>query len=749
MRKTKKFALTLSLLSAAIASIAAANLDLTSASADTVNTGDGIFMNYGASVRYNAESEQDNGIRYELRLTTAAYDGLKENGTATFGILIAPAAYEVEKPLNEANVFGESAVYNWAEWNDEQNGYVYTEEEGKTRIVNVSATVDFTTTNLNTKTVDGTEYYYYYGALTGILEENIAREFVGVGYVSAGESYTFATRNDNVRSIAYVAQKSVLNDTTALGESEKEQAAAKAWLQENYVDKVKEVETTYSVELRLATNIGGGYTVLDLGDLSYKTTIDAEIELTEETGLVSMEGLIGTPATSNDAKALANNRSKLVINYTYANDITVKLQGNSSEYYSFKSHALYFLTDDNKTDFTGNENGIFFNSTAEDRTISVSGSAGAAAIVDSHGVVIEGRDGANGKLVNAENPVRTTAPQDSLTSTAFAKNLKIPSGGYAIVLQYANNENTPTDVSCATAVTNKTLRDFMYKSIISNYGNCVQIKVEKTENADELVMTDYEARLTLSAPTVKVDAVYNGTLADDALTSGVTATLLSSFDGEGETVTPTVTVMDKSAVNLKKAGNYAVTLTATHGELTQDFGRAVTVNDKITVTIGESTFTIETANTATTTAEFEVDEATLSNDQTDFYAPAFRLFTPSWTGGNIDANGKYNYSAALILDSTGKVVIAYGATGTAYAAEGNTASSVTSGSVKEYFNVWSKLIENGETYYLLIAPNDNNATDGNNSNGGSRYFLWFLMPEKTEGAVIVGQQVTISYFNFN
>lgn len=698
MRKTKKFALTLSLLSAAIASIAAANLDLTSASADTVNTGDGIFMNYGASVRYNAESEQDNGIRYELRLTTAAYDGLKENGTATFGILIAPAAYEVEKPLNEANVFGESAVYNWAEWNDEQNGYVYTEEEGKTRIVNVSATVDFTTTNLNTKTVDGTEYYYYYGALTGILEENIAREFVGVGYVSAGESYTFATRNDNVRSIAYVAQKSVLNDTTALGESEKEQAAAKAWLQENYVDKVKEVETTYSVELRLATNIGGGYTVLDLGDLSYKTTIDAEIELTEETGLVSMEGLIGTPATSNDAKALANNRSKLVINYTYANDITVKLQGNSSEYYSFKSHALYFLTDDNKTDFTGNENGIFFNSTAEDRTISVSGSAGAAAIVDSHGVVIEGRDGANGKLVNAENPVRTTAPQDSLTSTAFAKNLKIPSGGYAIVTQNQNN-GTSTNVSYGVTSGTTNLRDFMYKSIISNYGNCVQIKVEKTESTDELVMTDYQARL--KASTSGNVTTYLGSTEEQAKTAalnGLTVKAYDTFESTGTDVTDyTAEVTSTGGYSSTATGNFVFTITISANGKTTTLTRTVEVLGKtMTVTIGSNSK--------------EVDEDTKfivldgSSSSITAFSDAFYFVKYEFKSANktLATNG---YGEAFVLNQYGEIVRIYDGFSGKYFDASNTGGATNSGCTAAGYlkEAYTSL---QESEYLLFAPNN-------------------------------------------
>lgn len=741
MRKTKKLALTLSVLGTAFAALAAANLDFTTASAATVDQGDGIFMNYGASVRCNVEDLKNSGIRYELRLTTAAYSALSENETAaTFGVLIAPAAYEDTAVLNAANVFGVGGtkVYDWAVWNEAEGGYVYDENSELTRIVNVSTTVDFETTNLNKKTVEGVEYYYYYGSMTGIRYENLAREFVGVGYVSTSETdYTFATRNDNERSIAYVAQQSILKDTTNLGATEEEQTKAKAWLQKNYVDEVKNVETTYTVEHRVATNIGGGYIVSHTTEET--TTVDAPIDLQ----FTNPAGLVGTAAANNDVKAMANDKSTLVVNYTYAGNVNVKLQGNTTEYYAFKNHAFYWLTEENKTNFTGNENGIFYNGTNAPRTISVNGSYGAAAIIDANGLVIEGRDGANGRLVNAENPVRSSSTATCSTSE-FAKNMTIPVGGFAIVTQNQNN-GTSSNVTYGVKTDTTSLRNFMYQSIISNYGNCVQIAVDGADFS----FTQYQPVLKASAASLKVNAVYNGELADETLVDGVTATLVSSFDGAGETVAPTVTVKNKSAVNLKKAGTYAVTLTATYGELTQDFGRSVVVGDTITISVGASTYTIETANTATNTAEFEVDEATDSTNQNDFFAPSFRLFTPSWTGGV--PKGANSYSAALILDSTGKVVIASGAlTAEMKAAEGYSTSGITNGSVANFFSVWEELNKNGD-YYLLIAPNDNTtAAGGNNCSAaetlGAREFIRGLVKDTTNN--VIGQQVTISYFNF-
>ncbi|MBQ8406496.1 MAG: DUF5011 domain-containing protein, partial [Clostridia bacterium] len=54
--------------------------------------------------------------------------------------------------------------------------------------------------------------------------------------------------------------------------------------------------------------------------------------------------------------------------------------------------------------------GILYNATDDAMTVNVTGGGyGAGAIVDTNGLVVEGRDGLNNKLVNAANPVRTAS----------------------------------------------------------------------------------------------------------------------------------------------------------------------------------------------------------------------------------------------------------------------------------------------------------------------------------------------------
>lgn len=720
MRKTKKLALTLSVLGTAFAALAAANLDFTNASAATVDQGDGIFMNYGASVRCNVEDLKNSGIRYELRLTTAAYSALSKNETATFGVLIAPAAYEDTAVLNAANVFGVGGtkVYDWAVWNEAEGGYVYDENSELTRIVNVSTTVDFETTNLNKKTVEGVEYYYYYGSMTGIRYENLAREFVGVGYVSTSETdYTFATRNDNERSIAYVAQQSILKDTTNLGATEEEQTKAKAWLQKNYVDEVKSVETTYTVEHRVATNIGGGYIVSHTTEET--TTVDAPIDLQ----FTNPAGLVGTAAANNDVKAMANDKSTLVVNYTYAGNVNVKLQGNTTEYYAFKNHAFYWLTEENKTNFTGNENGIFYNGTNAPRTISVSGSYGAAAIIDANGLVIEGRDGANGKLVNAENPVRSTSTATCSTSE-FAKNLTIPVGGFAITTQNQNN-GTSSNVSYGVATGTTSLRNFMYQSIISNYGNCVQIAVDGADFS----FTQYQPVLKASA-SGDVTTYLNTTeeAAKTAALEGLTVKAYDTFESTGTVLNDyTAEVTSTGGYNSAATGEFVFTIVITDGNgATVTLTRTVKVMNKaMKITIGANSREVDEDT------EFIVLGATKIA-----WADAFYLVTPEYKTANTTINAAANgYGEAFVLNQYGEVVRIYdGASGKYYDSSKPTGATGSGCTGNGYLNEAYASLQVGE--YLLIAPN----AEGNNCRG-------FLYSNRTIGAQVslIGVDKTVTF----
>lgn len=155
------------------------------------------WLEDGAAVRYgkNAAGEQVNGLRYTFQIKSSVYAA--NNEYTKYGILIAPKDYN----LTPETVFGDSAIYDWAE---KVNGeWVY--NGTKTRIANLPVEV------FEDDTLAGVEIKQFYGSLTGLKEANIVKEFRGVAYVgksSDGVKYTyeFVSNDTNVRSMAYVAQ---------------------------------------------------------------------------------------------------------------------------------------------------------------------------------------------------------------------------------------------------------------------------------------------------------------------------------------------------------------------------------------------------------------------------------------------------------------------------------------------------------------------------------------------------------------
>lgn len=81
---------------------------------------------------------------------------------------------------------------------------------------------------------------------------------------------------------------------------------------------------------------------------------------------------------------------------------------------------------------------LFHNTSDQAATISVINAYGVGAILNANGVVIEGRDGANGRLVDDSCGLRTLCAQGSLDATNPLSNMVIPAGGFAIVAPNAN-----------------------------------------------------------------------------------------------------------------------------------------------------------------------------------------------------------------------------------------------------------------------------------------------------------------------
>ena len=68
---------------------------------------------------------------------------------------------------------------------------------------------------------------------------------------------------------------------------------------------------------------------------------------------------------------------------------------------------------------------------------------GSAAIANENGIVVEGRDGMSGKVMDAENPVRSASTK-TIGASAFGSEMTIPAGGFAIVVQQTSTNLTYT-----------------------------------------------------------------------------------------------------------------------------------------------------------------------------------------------------------------------------------------------------------------------------------------------------------------
>jgi len=205
-----------------------------------------LLMDEGAAVRKDTPT----GLRYRSLLSVEDYNALEANKDAyqriTYGMLIAPTDYLVEYgALNAETIFGENPIYGWTDDADVSHG-------GDVEIINVSR-------NQMTDYVDenGNSWKNFMGVIYNLKGTNYHREFVGVGYIEAvdkeGNShYQFAAENDNVRSVAYVAQKALLASETDNNNT------LQGFVKHSYLNEIIS-QTTNAVEVRpvdYSTGIG-------------------------------------------------------------------------------------------------------------------------------------------------------------------------------------------------------------------------------------------------------------------------------------------------------------------------------------------------------------------------------------------------------------------------------------------------------------------------------------------------------------
>lgn len=200
--------------------------DVTPKTLEEVN----ITMKDGAAVRMLGDG--NNGIMFGMVMNSDDYLGLKANtnyAALQFGVVIAPADYLGTYGVFSKETLFTNPIYDWAEWDGSK--WVYTPDTGnpKTRIV------CFTVDSMEEEK-DGS--YILKRSVTNILGTNIARDFVGCGFVGVstdGESFDYKIANyfdsnvaNNTCSMALVAARAVASGDYDQTEEE--------WLTTNYLE---------------------------------------------------------------------------------------------------------------------------------------------------------------------------------------------------------------------------------------------------------------------------------------------------------------------------------------------------------------------------------------------------------------------------------------------------------------------------------------------------------------------------------
>ena len=348
------------------------------------------------------------------------------------------------------------------------------------------------------------------------------------------------------------------------------------------------------------------------------------------------------------------------------------------------------------------QSGVFRNVGTEAITLNVEGGYGCSAIITANGVVLEGRDGANSKLVNADNPTRTDSSATKLivdgneetVASAFAKNMVIPAGGYAIVIQSGfAGEGADNDG-----------RGFMNYNVIYQYGNVVRLLWVD----DETILTPYVNQAPVISGNTKLLVPVNAANFnfDEQVVKGIVAKDDNGTFATDDDVTVDVEIVDNGGFDITKEGTYVAKLRATDGTKAVEFTREIEVRS-------EGFAKIAIGNQEIIVLE---EKVAVDKELTSVGAYSFIVYTPAYQGSLDFANG---YGLAIVVSKYGKVVRVYdGANGNYYdAANPGGIKDSTKCDVKEYAKQAFASRQEGE--YVVIAPNSSE----NNAEGGSRHWL--------------------------
>ena len=162
-------------------------------------------MRSGATLRLEdlvdeSGAKKGNGITWTLEIDESEYKSLQAKYTdLVFGVLVAPWERHYMKPVTYESVFGVENAYTPIASTDNTDG----PDPAQIYVLNLR-------TGGLAKESNGNKMVFR-ASMTDIKPENVAREFVGIGYVrgvdGGREAHKTLAENDNIRSAAYLARE--------------------------------------------------------------------------------------------------------------------------------------------------------------------------------------------------------------------------------------------------------------------------------------------------------------------------------------------------------------------------------------------------------------------------------------------------------------------------------------------------------------------------------------------------------------
>lgn len=364
------------------------------------------------------------------------------------------------------------------------------------------------------------------------------------------------------------------------------------------------------------------------------------------------------------------------------------------------SHDLFYTLTADAT-YEDYKNGVFYNASESSVVLSIAGGGGEAAILTKNGMVIEGRDGANGALMNIDHPQRVDSTAKSFVyddveysvANDTYKYMTIPAGGFAVVVT----------TGMMGQGFNYDGRSFINKNVIYQYGTSVQLY---WEDEPETILTPYadKAPIVRNCPALTVAL---GTTEADMRALAVSGISVSddngTFDVSDDITNLQINIENIGGYNGDRSGEYTVDMNVSdaNGNITR-FTRKVIVADNVTnVSIGS--------------AKTGIENIVIKQNVTvaDYTKVDFVIYTKEFTGTVADSA----YGQAFVIDdASSKIVRIYdGANAKYYDAENTSgvagSSLETPLTQQNFITLAFASLGDGET--LVIAPRygmHNNAT---------------------------------------